>query len=882
MSTPKEELESMFDASRDAGETLEVDLPEPDVIDTDDGGAIVRLGGEAGPVEMSEFYTNLLNAPDVPITQLFLDSLATDLIETIELDIQSREGRDQQYEEGLKRTGIGQDAPGGAQFQGAAKTAHPMLTKACVDFAARAIKELYPPAGPVKSFIPGTPTKQRLEKAERKQRHMNWQLVHQIQEFRPSLEQLLSQVPMAGVQYQRWIYVPRKKRAVPAFVPVDKYIIPFAAADFYTAERRTFIDDITEFELKQRVSDGIYTDDSILVAALDVPTPTRSEEATQKIEGKQPGSENRDGLRRFYETEAMLDISEWDEEAQGEARPYIIRIDVDSRKIRGIVRNWEMGDEKFIEMVWGVEWPFIPWRGSMPIGIAQMVSGLSGAATGALRALLDSAHINNIPTLVKLKGSGQGGQTITLDPTKIEELEGPMGADDIRKVLMAIPFNEPSLVLFQLLGFLVKEGESVVRTTFEDLAEQKQDMPVGTTLALIEQGMAVMSAIHGRLFASMQRTLSVLHRINRMYAEDEDIRNDTGELLARASDYDGPEDVIPVADPRIFSDVQRFAQMQVIADRAEKRPALYNQRRVELLILERLKFPNPEQLLVAAPDPKELNAVNENVAASLGRPVTAFPEQDHLAHIQVHLDFMNSPFFGLLQPIMTRLYPAMVQHLVEHIVLWYASRVYEHASAAAGQDFAELLKLKDPETRKEIDRTVAMASMAVIEEANTVLRTLPPIIGQAMQAVQALQQAQQPQDPTAAGKIATEQVRGRNQQQLEQQRQQGKQMEKQAEMADSAEERRERTAQRLQELKLRVIEGQRDSGERAAERDSDMQREQFQQSAESQRAHESNMTKIATNTEDNKTALTIAAAEIDSAENVAVSTGTGINPGADK
>lgn len=882
MATPREELESMFDASREAGEVLEVDLPEPEVEDTPDGGAIVRMGGDTGPTEMSEFYTNLLNAPDVPIPQNFLDTLATDLIEAIELDIQSREGRDQQYEEGLKRTGIGQDAPGGAQFQGASKTAHPMLTKSCVDFAARAMKELYPPDGPVKHFIPGTPTKQRLEKAERKTRHMNWQLIKQIPEFRPSLEQLLSQVPMAGVQYQRWIYNPRKKRAVPAFVPVDKMIIPFAAADYYTAERRTFIDDITEFELKQRIEDGIYTDDSIIIASLDVPDASRSEAASLKIEGKQPDGENRDGLRRFYETETVLDLSEWDPEAAEDARPYIVRIDRESRKVRGIVRNWEIDDEKFEEMIWGVEWPFIPWRGSMPIGIAQMIGGLSGAATGTLRALLDAAHINNLPTLVKLKGSGQGGQTISLDPTKVEEMEGPLGVDDIRKLLMAIPFNEPSLVLFQLLGFLVKEGESVVRTTFEDLAEQKQDMPVGTTLALIEQGMAVMSAVHGRLFAAMQRTLSVLHRINRMYAEDDEIRNEAGELLARASDYDGPEDVIPVADPRIFSDVQRFAQMQVIADRAEKRPALYNQRRVELLILERLKFPNPEQLLVAAPDPKELNAVNENVAASLGRPITAFPEQDHLAHIQVHVDFMKSPFFGLLQPIMTRFMPAIVQHLVEHIVLWYASRVYEHASAAAGQDFAELLKLKDPETRREVDRTVALASMTVIDEANMVLKSLPPIVNEAMQMVQQMQQAMQPQDPTAAGRIATEQVRGQNQMQLEQARQQGKAQEKQADLADRADERRTRTQERLDELKLRVIEGQRDSQDKAADRDAKMGQEQFKQAAETQRSNQDNAADIAMNTMDNNTALTIASAEIQSSEKVAVSTGTGINPGASK
>jgi hypothetical protein len=499
-----------------------------------------------------------------------------------------------------------------------------------------------------------------------------------------------------------------------------------------------------------------------------------------------------------------------------------------------------------------------------------------------MRALLDSAHINNFPGLVKLRGTGQGGQSVTLEPMQITELDGAVGADDIRKLIMAVPYNEPSLVLFQLLGFLVTEAESVVRTTFEDLAEQKTEMPVGTTLALIEQGMAVLSAIHGRLFAAMQKTLCVLHRINRMYVTDDDIRDQTGQLLAKREDYQGPEDVIPVADPRIFSEVQRFAQMQVIADRAEKRPALYNQRRVEMMILERLKFPNPEQLLVPAPDPKELNAVNENVAATLGRPVTAFPEQDHLAHVQAHLDFLFSPFFGMLQPIAIKLFPVMVQHLVEHIVLWYASRVYEHASSAAGQDFAELLKFKDPETRREVDRAVALASTLTIDEAKQVFKTMPKAIGEAMKVIQHFQQAQQGQDPTAQAMIAVENIKGQNAQALEDKKQAGQQQTAQLQLADKQQDRLQRNQEKIRELNLRVVDGKRDSQDKEAKIHADLQKTMFQEEQDNQRSTEDNATKIAMNTDDNQTALVIANAEIASSEKVAVSTGTGINPGPKK
>ena len=442
----------------------------------------------------------------------------------------------------------------------------------------------------------------------------------------------------------------------------------------------------------------------------------------------------------------------------------------------------------------------------------------------------------------------------------VAELDGGPGADDIRKLLMALPYNEPSTVLYQLLGFLVDSAKGVVRTTFEDLAEQKTEMPVGTTLALIEQGMAVLSAIHARLYASMERTLAVLDRINRMYLTDEQVKDETGELLARARDYDGPLDVIPVADPRIFSEVQRFAQMQVVAQRADVRPMLYNLRKVELMILERLKFPNPEQLLIPPPDPTEMNAVNENVAATLGRPITAFPEQDHLAHIQAHVDYLQSPFFGMLPPIMTRFLPVITQHLVEHITLWYASRVYELASKAGNRDFSELLKFKDPETRREIDKVVALASTEAIDEAAQVFQKLPPIIAQAMQLVQQIQQQSMPQDPATAGRVAVEQMRGQTVMQTTQMN-----------LADKKEDRQFRMAERLREINARVIEGGRK--EQSADK-----REQFKQMAESDRANAANASKEFMNTQDNETALTIAQAEIESGEKVDVSTGTGINP----
>ena len=261
-----------------------------------------------------------------------------------------------------------------------------------------------------------------------------------------------------------------------------------------------------------------------------------------------------------------------------EPAPYIITIDKLSRKVLSVYRNWDELDESKEELQWFVEFPFVPWRGAYPIGLPHMIGGISAAATGALRALLDSAHISNSQTMLKLKGGTRGGQTLEIQPTQVLEIEGGLNVDDVRKLAMPLPYNPPSAVLLQLLGVLVDAGKGVVRTTLEDLADSNSNTPVGTTLARIEQGMTVFSAIHGRLHDAMGRMLRILHRLNGMYLDDENIEAELGEELATRADFDGPMDVVPVSDPNIFSEAQRYAQVQAVAQRAAALPQLYNLR----------------------------------------------------------------------------------------------------------------------------------------------------------------------------------------------------------------------------------------------------------------------------------------------------------------
>lgn len=379
------------------GETVEVDLDEPDVVDTEDGGAVVTLDDEDDKPGDSDFYSNLAETtPDVDLKRL-----AATFIELIGRDKEARKKRDEQYEEGIRRTGLGDDAPGGAQFQGASRVVHPMLTEVCVDFSSRAVKELFPPNGPVRDKIVGALTKERVEKARRKTDYMNWQLTIQSQNFRSELEQLLTQVPLGGAQYMKVTWNEDKNRPDFLFVAIDDIYLPYAATNFYTAQRRTHVQYLTALDYQSRVASGMYRDVDITSPG-ETPLGSDAEQANNKIEGREETSYNEDGLRTVYEIYAITNI-EGDSKAKG-AAPYIITVDKSSSQVLSIYRNWDEEDEAQEELQWIIEFPFVPWRGAYPIGITHMIGGLSAAATGSLRALLDSAHISNSQTMLKLKG----------------------------------------------------------------------------------------------------------------------------------------------------------------------------------------------------------------------------------------------------------------------------------------------------------------------------------------------------------------------------------------------------------------------------------------------------------------------------------------------
>lgn len=717
---------------------------DDDVVELPDGSAIIR-SKDLGPSKEPDFYANM--AED--IEQFKLAPLAQKYLDLIEKDREARSERDKQYEEGIRRTGLGKDAPGGAQFQGASKVVHPIMAEACVDFSARAIKELFPPEGPVRTKIVGETTDDKVQIAERKRDFMNWQLTEQIVEFRAEEEQMLTQMPLGGSQYFKIWYDDQQKRPCVEFVPIDNIYLPYAAGSFYTAQRVTEVNDITQEMFEIRVDQGLYIDLDLMPPSQS-PDQSKAEQANDKIEGRTEQAMNIDGVRRVFHIYTWLELED-DSFSKGERAPYILMIDELNRAVVGLYRNWEYDDNRYVKLDWIVEFPFIPWRGAYAIGMPHLIGGLSAALTGSLRALLDSAHIATAPTMLKLKGAKISGQSTSIEPTQVSEIEGAPGVDDIRKVAMPVPFNQPSPVLYELLGWLTNAAKGVVTTSEEKIADVTSNAPVGTTQALIEQGAAVFSAIHARLHASQRRVLQVLTRINRWYFDEMDKAEMVEDLGVRKEDFEKNSDVMPVSDPHIFAETQRYAQIQTLASRAEKNPDLYNRLAVEKRILKQIKLPDINEVL---PDPKEVKEMNpalENVAMTLGKPVGAFPQQDHIAHLMVHCAYAIDPTYGASPLIAKSFTPAFLEHAKQHMTLWYLNQVDGYASAALDRPFNVL---KEQQLPHEADKFMAVIAQLVHKDTQPTFQNIQQVIQGAMQVMQQLQ-PQPPMDPATQAFVQT-------------------------------------------------------------------------------------------------------------------------------
>lgn len=724
-----DELDPQITENEDG--SAKVDLPEIETEEQPDGSAIVTME-EDGPEINPDFYANMSEDYD----DFKLMTLASRYVDLLKKDKDAREQRDKQYEEGIRRTGMGNDAPGGATFMGASKVVHPSMAEGCVDFAARAIKEMFPPDGPVRTKILGKMDEIKSERAERKRDYLNWQITEQIEEFRDEQEQLLTQLPLGGSQYFKLWFDEQKKRPCVEFLPIDRVILPFAASNFYTAERAAEVHEITHWEFNRRVASGMYRDIDMVKATMS-PELTRPQKANDKIEGKK-WEDNEDGLRKVYHVYTFLELDE-DKYSKGEMAPYIMMIDELDNEVIGLYRNWEETDETMTKLDWIVEFKFIPWRGAYAIGLPHLIGGLSAALTGSLRALLDSAHINNAATMLKLKGAKMSGQSQSIDVTQIVEIEGAPGVTDIRQIAMPMPFNPPSAVLFQLLGWLDNAAKGVVTTSEEKIADVNANAPVGTTQALIEQGAAVFSAIHARLHESQGRVLKILCRLNRWHFDEMRKSEVVVDLDINREDFAKNTDVVPVSDPHIFSETQRMAQMQAVIALAEKHPDQFNMNNVLARSLKQMKVPNINELMKDVPAPEQRTSADENAAMLIGQPAYAYMQQDHIAHIQDHLQFGLNPFLGQSPFADPQYLNHLIEHLKQHMTLWYLNR--SNGYVAQANKGKPIDNYDDPKMTAMIDQLYTTVGAHITLDVKEVFQQFIPAFQQLIQQAQQRQQS---------------------------------------------------------------------------------------------------------------------------------------------
>lgn len=685
------------------------DNSSEELIEQEDGSVIVP--DEEDQDAPQQFDDNLAEQ----LSTSYLQLIADDLLEQIENDKEARSKRDKQYEEGLRRTGLGDDAPGGAQFSGASKVVHPVLAESCVDFASRAIKEVFPAGGPVKMETDGLVDPQQETIIRQTSACLNNQFTNRIAEYRGETEKLLTQLPLGGSQFMKLYWSTTKGRICAEFVSIDNIFIPFFATNFYDAERMTHRQYVDKHTYEQRVKSGSYVDLNGLSVTID-PDRSASSIANDKIEGKNSSGFNDDGVRVVYEVYTWLEIED-DEISKGARAPYIVTIDDHEQNILSIRRNWDQNDPLMQKLDWIVEDVFIYWMGAYGIGLPHLIGGLSAAATGSLRALLDSAHINNAPTLLKLKGSRLTGQTQSVQVTQIAEIEGPTGVDDIRKYLMPMPFNAPSPVLFQLLGWLTDAAKGVVSTASEKIADATANTPVGTVQALIEQGAVIFSSIHSRLHFSQAKKFDIVLRLLKTYGQHE--LQEYG-LDPQTVSMKG---VKPVSDPRIFSEAQRFAQMQGILQLAASDPSVpYNKLELHRSMLQLMKVSNVDRLLPTPQQPQPTDPAQEMVAWIKNQPVVTDIQQDHISHIVVHVSYLKNPMFGM-NPIMVPITMKVLDHLKEHLCLYQSKKMLDAAMSQQPQQpnlqlmaqISQQSVTEDTEIAKEIMQVIAQATLFVKE-----------------------------------------------------------------------------------------------------------------------------------------------------------------------
>lgn len=735
------------------GMDMDVELAE----EREEGGdLVVDLGGPLKQFEALH-HDNLAEFLDEEV----LRAIGNKVVDSVQRDLDSRQEWQTIYADGIAALGVDRTADDRDDpWPGASGAVHPVLAQASVEFAARAIKELFPADGPVKTAVLGRRTLAKEQQADRVSDYMNYQLTELCPEYRTELQKMLAMLPLEGSSYKKLFWNTVKKRPRSEYVPSEDLILPYGAPGLYDSPRVSHRMFKTEGEYRRLVHSGLYRDVDLGSAAESEDTsgssPAEIKEMVDRTQGQRPGnaSDGPDGDGRYtiYECYIDLDIEGFEhcalddetgeQEPTGIELPYVVTVEKDSQKVLAIYKNWKEDDEEFERRLPFVEYPFWLWRGAYALGLFHLIGGLSTSATGALRALLDSAQWENMPGGLKQKGVGSAsGQEVRPMPGQFVEVD--TNGDDIREAIMALPTNGPSSTLFQLLGFLV-EAAGKFATATNDASETNPNAPVGTTLARIEQGAVQFSAIHAGLHSAQRREFKLLAELNFEHLDDETIaETHGGELIVRRDDFGAPVDVLPVSDPNIFSNLQRVTLAQEVYQLVTQDPTATPQQRMEATkrLMDALGVADAEGLLPQIPEPHRLDPVLENVRLMKGEPVKAYPGQDNKAHIFAHLTFAQA--FGEVPIVGQSMLIPLAQHLMEHVADEYRVSVEQ----AIGAPLPEGDKDVQEGVEKFLSVSEAKAQPMALQSMGPIMQAIQPIIAKAAEMIQQ-QQAQQGQPPS--------------------------------------------------------------------------------------------------------------------------------------
>lgn len=690
----------------DAAE-LEIEIVDPEAVNIEMDGLEISL--RPGEETAEDFNANLAEFMD----ETELRNLSSDLIALFDKDIADRSDWAKTYVEGIKLLGLKYEERT-EPWEDACGVFHPMLTESVVRFQSEAMMETFPAAGPVKTQIMGAIDKLKEDAASRVREDMNYQLLEVMTEYRAEHEKLLWNLPIAGSAFKKIYFDPSKGRQVAVFIPAEDMVVPYGASTLESAERVTHVMRKTENEMTKLMASGFYRD-------VDIGEPRSELDDIEKQKAEEQGMDaSYDNRYRVLEMHVELDLNAFpdldkDGEPTGIAVPYVVTIDKQSGTVLSIRRNWLEDDLLRLKRQHFVHYQYIPGFGFYGYGLIHLIGGYARSATMLIRQLVDAGTLSNLPGGFKAKGMRVKGDDSPIRPGEWKDVDVPSGT--IRDNIMPLPYKEPSQVLYTLFQNIVAEGRAFASAGDMKVSDMSAQAPVGTTLAILERTLKVMSAVQARIHFAMKQEFKLLKAIIRDFAATEyDYDPIEGNPVVRQADYDMVE-VIPVSDPNAATMAQKIVQYQAALQLAQTAPQLYDLPLLHRQMIEVLGIKNAAKLVPVEDDLKPTDPVQENQNVLTGKPVKAFIEQDHEAHLAVHMSFMQDPKLAALigqSPQAQQLQGAISAHIAEHLAFAYRRKIEDELGLPMPTEKEE--DNMEPEVAAKVAQLAAQAAQRLLQK----------------------------------------------------------------------------------------------------------------------------------------------------------------------